>query len=184
MEGTIIETSKKSFDWYTLIAAAVQLLVGLTILIWPGESRNALAYVIACAIMLAGLARMALYFSRRERVSPFSFGGLSLGLSLTAVGLFFLLTPEVLISLLPVVLGCLLIFSGFGSLQTAVELMRLKACKWYIPLFFALAALVCGFVALLNPFATAKLLMVFLGISLCGEAALLLASLILFRQHL
>ena len=74
----------------------------------------------------------------------------------------------------------MLIFSGFGSLQTAVELFRLHIRRWYIPLIFSLASLICGFIALINPFSTASVLMVFLGIALCGEGLLLLISVFLF----
>ena len=184
MEQSFIQTPKKKFNWYSLITAVILLLVGLTILIWPGESSQVLVYVIAGLVMLAGIARIAFYIVRHESVNPFAFGGLSLGLSLVAVGVFFMLTPDVLITILPVTLGCLLIFTGFGSLQTAVELLRLRIGRWYIPLLFALAALVCGFVALMNPFSTAKLLMVFLGISLCVESVMLITSIVLFHKSI
>ena len=168
------------FDWYNLIAALICLVIGVVILIRPSESSMVLVYVISGLIALAGLLRTILYFARHESVSPFAIGGLSIGLSLLAIGIFLLLAPKVLILVLPVTLGCMLIFSGFGSLQTAVELFRLHIRRWYIPLIFSLASLICGFIALINPFSTASVLMVFLGIALCGEGLLLLISVLLF----
>ena len=168
------------FDWYNLIAALICLVIGVVILIRPSESSMVLVYVISGLIALAGLLRTILYFERHESVSPFAIGGLSIGLSLLAIGIFLLLAPKVLILVLPVTLGCMLIFSGFGSLQTAVELFRLHIRRWYIPLIFSLASLICGFIALINPFSTASVLMVFLGIALCGEGLLLLISVFLF----
>ena len=159
------------FDWYNLIAALICLVIGVVILIRPSESSMVLVYVISGLIALAGLLRTILYFA---------IGGLSIGLSLLAIGIFLLLAPKVLILVLPVTLGCMLIFSGFGSLQTAVELFRLHIRRWYIPLIFSLASLICGFIALINPFSTASVLMVFLGIALCGEGLLLLISVFLF----
>lgn len=173
----------KEFDWYSLVSALILLIVGIVILIWPEQSNEVLAYTIAGIIALLGLFRTFLYFRRKESVSPFSFGGLTLGLTLTAIGAFLLLEPSVLIAILPILLGSLLIFSGFASLQTAFSLMGLKIPKWYIPLLFALAALACGFVSLFNPFGTAKVLMIFLGIALTGEGVMMLISLYLFRKN-
>lgn len=179
-----IQSFIKKVDWYSLVAALAMLLLGLTILIWPAASSQAIAYVAAALLTLFGLIRTILYFSRREKSSPFSFGGLSLGLSLLLIGVFLLLDPAVLIGILPVALGCLLIFSGFGSLQTAIELMRLKIRRWYIPLIFAFVAIICGFLALLNPFRAANVLMVFLGVALIGESVLLAISILLLGKEL
>lgn len=173
----------KEFDWYSFLTAIVMLIVGLVILIWPEVANRALAYTLSSLVALLGLVRTFFYFKRHESASPFSFGGLTLGLTLMAIGVFLLFEPEVLIGILPVLLGALLIFSGFGSLQTAVSLMGLKIQKWYVPLIFSVLALACGFVSLFNPFGTAKILMIFLGIAIAGEGVLMLVSMYLFRKH-
>ncbi|MEG2633046.1 MAG: DUF308 domain-containing protein, partial [Oscillospiraceae bacterium] len=85
---------------------------------------------------------------------------------------------------LPIALGCLLLFSGFGSLQTAIDLCKIRTKIWYVPLIFALISLVCGFIAVFNPFGTASVLMVFLGISLCTEGLLLLISVFVFKRRI
>lgn len=169
-------------DRRTTIAIAAMFAVGLLILLWPGASGAVLCYLAAAGTVLVGIVRTVLYFQLHERVGPFSFGGLALGLSLIVVGTFFLIEPDVLRAALPVLLGCFLIFAGFGSLQTAIELRKLQAARWYLPLAFALAALLLGTLALANPFSAADALMVFLGVSLCIEAALQTASLVLFRS--
>lgn len=175
--------NSKEFDWYSLITAIIMLAVGIVVLIWPAAANRILAFVLAALVLIAGMVRTFFYFYRHESTSPFSFGGLTLGLTLLAVGLFLLLQPEVLIAVLPVILGCMLVFTGFGSLQTGFSLMRLKINKWFIPLIFALAALICGFLALFNSFGTANVLMVFLGISIVVEGVLQLVSLYLFRKN-
>ena len=170
------------FDWYSLLLAAVQLAVGLIILIWPESADRILAFVLAALVLLAGIARTLLHFKRRERVSPFAFGGLSLGLTLLTIGIFFLFEPGVFLSILPALLSCILVFTGFASLQNALTLRSLGAQRWYIALAFALTGLVCGFLALFNPFATARGLMLFLGIALLGEGIMDLVALYLFGQ--
>ena len=170
------------FDWYSLLLAAVQLAVGLIILIWPESADRILAFVLAALVLLAGIARTLLHFKRKERVSPFAFGGLSLGLTLVTCGLFFLFQPSVFLSILPALLSCILVFTGFASLQNALALRQLGEQRWYIVLAFALAGLICGLIALFNPFATDRGLLLFLGIALLCEGVLDLAALYLFGK--
>ena len=174
--------NKNKFDWYSLISAALMLLIGVAMLIWPGESSHVIAYIVAVLIALAGVILIIVYFARKERVPLFSLGSLSVGLTLLLVGILLLAIPDVFIGILPVLLGCFLIFSGFNSLQTTIELVRLRVTNWYIPLIFAAVAIICGVLSLLNPFVAANALMIFLGISLVVESILMVVSLILFRS--
>ncbi|MDO4572071.1 MAG: DUF308 domain-containing protein [Clostridia bacterium] len=178
----VIGQGKQKFDWYSLLAALIMIIIGVTILIWPEQTGAVLVYVLGGAVTAAGLVRTILYFSRSERTSPFSFGGLTVGLTLVAVGALLLVKPDILRNILSVVLGCLLIFSGFGSLQTAVELLRLKIDKWWIPLIFALIAIVCGVIAVAELINVPAALMIFLGVALCVEGLLLIVSLCLFHK--
>lgn len=172
----------RTFNWNALLLGLVMLTIGASMLIWPMESSSVLSYVIAGMVAALGAARTILYFVRREHAQPFSFGGLPLGLTLLALGALLLCKPVLLTAILSVALGCLLIFSGFGSLQTAIDLIRIKLKYWYVPMLFALLSIACGVLTLLDPFETADTLMVFLGIALAGEGALLLASAFLFSR--
>lgn len=181
MENAFVD-GKNKFDWYSLISAVLMLLIGLALIIWPGESSRVVAYIVAALILISGVVLFIVYFARRERVPLFSMGSLSVGLTLTLIGIVLLAIPNILVTVLPVLLGCFLIFSGFNSLQTSVELVRLRVSRWYIPLIFAAAAIICGVLTLLNPFDTASVLMVFLGISLMAESVMMIVSLIMFRK--
>lgn len=182
MENFTPSKPKHTFDWYSLLAAVIMIIIGVTILIWPEKTGTILVYVLGGLIAAAGIVRAVLYFSRSERSSPFSFGGLTVGLTLLAIGVVLLLRPEILENILAIVLGCLLIFSGFGNLQTAIELARLKVAKWWLPMIFAFIAIICGFIAVAGVISVAKTLMIFLGIALCVEGILVIVSLCLFRK--
>lgn len=173
---------KRRFDWGMLLFALVLLIIGVVILIQPDTSSVVLVYVVSALIALAGVVRVILYFARNEGGAPFSFGGLTIGLSLLAIGVFMLFDPAVLMTILHIALGCVLVFSGFASLQSAMHLIRFKLPRWYVPLAFALLSLACCFVALANPFGVGKILMIFLGVALCVQAVFLLVLLFLFRN--
>lgn len=183
-EYTAVTPPKHKFDWSSLLAALIMIIIGVTILIWPSQTGAILVYVVGGLIAVAGIVRAIMYFARKEKASPFSFGGLTIGLTLLAVGAVLLLRPEILKSILPIMLGCLLMFAGLGCLQTAVELARLKVAKWWISLLFALISVACGIIAVADVFRAANTLMVFLGISLVVEGLLIIISLSMFRKKI
>lgn len=182
MEDFTPSKPKNTFDWYSLLAALIMIIIGVTILLWPDQTGTILVYVVGGLIAAAGIVRAVLYFARNERTSPFSFGGLTVGLTLLAIGVVLLLRPEILKNILAIVLGCLLIFSGFGNLQTAIELARLKVARWWLPMIFAFIAIVCGIIAVADIINVAATLMIFLGVALCVEGILVIVSLCLFRK--
>ena len=173
---------RPKFDWFSLLTALIMIIIGITILIWPDETGTILVYVLGGLITAAGLMRTVFYFARNERTGLFSFGGLTIGLTLLAIGIVLLFRTNVLKSILSILLGCLLIFSGFGSLQTAIELARRKISNWWIPFLFAITAVACGIVAVMELITTAKTLMVFLGVALCVEGVLRFIVLSMFRK--
>ena len=177
-----MEELKERPDRYSLLTALIMIIIGITVLIWPSETGTILVYVMGGLIAAAGLMRTVFYFARNERTGVFSFGGLTIGLTLLSIGVVLLFRPEVLKSILSIVLGCLLIFSGFGSLQTAIELARRKVPKWWLSFIFAVIAIVCGIIAVMEVINTAKTLMVFLGIALCMEGIFRMVLLVLFRK--
>ncbi|MEG1523771.1 MAG: DUF308 domain-containing protein [Clostridia bacterium] len=181
METIIVEHQKSRFDWNNLIAAIVMIFIGIALFIWPGESSYVIVYIVAGLVSIAGLILTILYFARKAHPA---FGSLSVGLTLLAIGILLLILPEILIKILPFMLGFSLIFSGFNSLQTAIELIRLKVQKWFIPLIFSVVSIICGVLALLNPFNAAAVLMIFLGASLVADGIMLLVSIFLFRKSL
>lgn len=172
----------RAFDWRMLLAAAVSLIVGLTIVIRPEASEQLLAYVLATVVTVFGLLRTLLFFREKKRVSPFSVNGLAPALTILSVGIFLLCDPAPLVAILRIVLGCLLIYLGFVSLHTTIDLVKARAKLWYVPLLFALALLVCGFLAFVNPFKSTRGLMIFLGIALLAECVMQIAALILLGK--
>jgi len=172
-----------AFDWRMLCAAAVSLVVGIIILIRPETSALFLSYVLAAFIALYGIVHVVMYFTSKKPVSPFASDSLAAGLTILSLGIYLLYKPTALLAILPVVLGCLLIYLGFVSLQTAVDLIRKRAKLWYLPLLFAIALLVCGLLVFIDPFKTERGLMIFLGIALLAEFTMQIASLVLLNKR-
>ena len=46
-----MKLQQTQFDWYSLLLAAVQLAVGLIVLIWPEQGDRILAFVLAALVL-------------------------------------------------------------------------------------------------------------------------------------
>lgn len=156
-----VRSVRKDLIWiaFVLIAAGVLFLV------FPDSCSKIICYLIGGALFIGGIISIAAYLKYGRDV-PFSSFGLVRGTALVVIGVFILINPEFLIGFLSSILGIVLIIDGTLKLQYAVDLLRLKISGWVAVLILALAAVVFGVLILFNPFATARTLMYFIGISL------------------
>lgn len=160
---------------------AAMFLIGLVMLVFPNETDLALLIICGATLIGYGAVQIVSYVRKKENVAPFSPGSLSTGLTLLFLGAFILMNRAVMNSILNKVLGFVLIFAGFSSLQTALSLKKLKADKWYFSLIIAVLSVVSGVIAILASF-EASVLMIFMGIAFCVESVLLAVNLILFYR--
>lgn len=152
---------------FALLAAAC-IVLGLLLLLYPETSGTIIAVIIALVLAAVGAMHIISYIFRHY---PDDIGHMDLvsGLICAGAGIFLFLHPGVLIGLLPTVLGLLLIADGIIKLQSAIDLARLHTPRWWIVLILAAASIILGATALLNPFETMAVLLMFIGGSLVAD---------------
>ena len=72
------------------------------------------------------------------------------GILVLAVGIWFLIQPSLIVSLVPVILGVGLVFHGIRAVTEAVNAKKYGYEKWGMDLVFAIICLVCGLVCVLS----------------------------------
>ena len=154
-------------------AALVFLVLGLFLLIFPDVSGQVLCYLIAALLLLDGARHVVCYF-RGQLSEALSGYDLALGACELLLGLFVLIRPAVMLSLLPVFLGASLVVSGVIRLQRAFDLCRAGFGAWRTVLVLGTVVALLGLLMLIDPFATSRLLLIFLGLSLMINALCLL----------
>lgn len=157
----VIRGFRKDLIWIAFVLIAA----GILFLVFPDSCSKIICYLIGGALLIGGIVSIVIYL-KCGRDLPFSSFGLVRGTALVVIGVFVLINPEFLTGFLSSILGIVLIIDGTLKLQYAVDLLRLKISGWVTVLILALAAVVFGVLILFNPFATARTLMYFIGISL------------------
>ena len=73
---------------------------------------------------------------------------------------------EAVISIIPIILGIVILLSGIVKFQQAIDLARMKVSRWSTVLATALLNVILGAVVILNPFSTVTTLLQLVGIGL------------------
>ena len=77
---------------------------------------------------------------------------LVIGIVCLAFGLFILLNPTFLGSVLPFAMGIILLLGAIVKIQSSINMKRLRFAKWYLVLICAILIGALGVVLLCNPF--------------------------------
>jgi len=157
---TILHEQRRS----SIAAAAVTILLGLLLIIWPDRSVSFLCMLLGAAIFLTGIIYVLGWLSRRREGVPAFF--VLPGVVLCALGVWLLTSPASVVMLIQYIFGAILIFHGLVDLQGALVMMRHRADRWWLDLLLAALTLALGALVLFNPFGTFAALVILIGASL------------------
>ena len=119
----------KELKWEAILTGVLYILLGIVALVIPETMQKTLGYLIGIVLIVAGLVSIICYLLRDARENyyhnEFVFG--ILGIVLGAVVLY---KVEIVISLIPFILGVLVLCSGCSKLQDAIDLKRLDYGSW------------------------------------------------------
>ena len=157
---SILREQRKS----SIAAAAITILVGLLLTVWPDRSIDLLCTLLGGAIILAALIHLLGWFSRRKTGVPVY--ELLPGVILLAVGLWLISRPDSVVRLIQYIFGGILLFHGLVDVQGTFALVRKRVQRSWLDLALSLLTVGLGLLVVLNPFGTFSALVMLMGLSL------------------
>lgn len=151
---------------YPLLLALAHILVGVLLLVNPVAFSSAVIIIAGIWLVVMGALSLFRYFKDDPRQAILK-QEMASGLLMLVAGVFFILNPGSLISLVPamiLVYGAVLLFGSFRYLQMAVDFWRLKLPLFPVALSGAAIQLIASIVFLTNPFGTSLAAFIFVGI--------------------
>ncbi|WP_270913770.1 HdeD family acid-resistance protein [Allofournierella sp. CML151] len=165
----------KNFRKTFSISSVAFILVGLALLLWPDVSLRLVCGLFGLVILLKGVSSIYSFLKAEVR-GFFSYFGWLFGAIAVALGIFLLIRPQTVVSVLPILVGLFVILDGVMRVQSAFELRAAGYDRWWSLLLLALVSVVLGAVMLWNPFGTVELLVMAIGVILMVEGVLNLAG--------
>lgn len=155
----------KMLRWQTILLGVLYILLGIVALVIPEAMQKTLGYLIGIVLIAAGVISMICYLLR-DASENYYHNEFVFGLVGIAVGAAVLYKVEVIISLIPFLLGVMVLFSGCSKLQDAIDMKRLGCGGFIGMLILAAVNIVLGIVLICKPFKAAIVLFRILGIGL------------------
>lgn len=155
----------KEIKWSAMLKGILYILLGIVALVIPETMERTLGYMLGIVLIIAGGISMISYLLRDARENYYR-DDFVFGLVGIVLGIIMLLKVEVIISLIPLLLGILVVISGCAKLQDVVDMKRMNSGNWIVMLMLALINLILGTVLIFNPFEAATLMFRMLGIGL------------------
>ncbi len=145
---------------YALLRAILYLLLGLAMLIFPETVITAIVYIIGGYAVIMGVMSI---FSGRGKDGQGGSGGLVGGILLIALGVCMFIFSRFIASILPLVLGILMLIVGITQIVAAIGMRSLTGKINVFQLVLGILVLVGGVLGIINPFGTLALLVRVLG---------------------
>lgn len=158
----------KKAKWCYIICSVLFCVLGLCLIVFPTISALTLCYFIGGLSVAYGVTKIFGYFSHDLYNLAFQFD-LALGIFVTILGMIFLVHPEGLIAIFPILIGIFVMIDGVFKLQTSFDAKRFGLKEWWLILLGAILSIVLSALLVFDPFAGSDVLMIMIGISLLAD---------------
>lgn len=153
-----------------IVNAVIMIILGLVLIIWPEILGNMLCYLLGGALILMGIFQLV-GFLRGERLGFYNKFSATMGIVLVLLGIWVCAKPNVVLSVIPVVIGIIILIHGLMDIQYARDIRNSGAPNWWIALICALVTLGLGIFLVLNPFIMYQMTMIVIGIAMLYDGA-------------
>ncbi len=164
--------SKVDRSMGNILTCIAEIIIGILLLINPVVFTLGIIKTLGVVLAIMGIFNIVGYF-RTAPEEAAQGSGLVKGLLFIGGAFVCLFKTQWLIAAFPlitVLYGIIILITGIGKLQWAVDLLRLKQKHWYMDLIGAVLSVIFAVVILMNPFTSTGVLWTFIAISLIVEA--------------
>lgn len=163
----------------------IYMALGIALILKPTLVEDVVCYLLAAAAVAVGLLKLVTYsFTKVETRIAEDTNGFAIGCSLILLGIFVLLKGTMIVILIPFILGFMITFKGIEGIQNVINLKKFGYGTSKGVLVASLIITIFGIIVMLNPFATARVLFIMLGIGLLVSGLADIIADVVFTRHI
>lgn len=163
----------KEAKWQNLVGNAIYIILGIVLLVFPEATAKTFCYVIGIAAIVIGVFTILIYLFREVQKNYYR-NDFVMGAMEILLGGVVLYKAELVVSLIPYILGVLIVLSGILKLQITIDVRRMRIGTELFFFILSMVNIIWGIVLILDPFRAfmedqalaTKLLFIFIGIGL------------------
>ena len=176
----IIMENKVKRDVYVFAIAFI--VMGLVMIFFPQFTLEMLCYLIAAVLGILGIFNLIVYFTRDIIKDVYRYDFV-IGVMMILLAIIFIAKSELMIDLIPVIMGVIVFWNGVTKLQRSIDLFRTGYSGWIFVLIISLMSIALGVFIILQPDFIAQAVMIIIGISLVFGGVSDIISLILLGKR-
>ena len=148
-----------------LLSSILCILLGVVFIIWKDGVLGVMGSMFAILLIIIGVVYLGSFFLTLVT------NGVSvlMGIIILAVGIWFLIEPSVIVSLIPIVIGVVLLFHGIRALKETLEAKKYGFSSWGVNLVLALLGSVFGIICIFD------------AVGVMGKAIMLVGIILVFN---
>ena len=154
----------KELKWNVIFTSIIYIGIGVIFLFIPDTSFIVILNILAVGVAFAGLLSLLRYFSY-DPIEAYRRNDFLIGLICLGFSLLLFIRKDVFASFMPILLGAVILLSGFMKLQDAVDAKRLGYQQSLTYIILATINVLIGAVIVFNPFNSIEVLFAVMG---CG----------------
>ena len=154
-----------------IVLSVLYCVLGILLFALPDLSLTAIGIILGIGMIVFGIVKIIGYFSKDLFRLAFQYD-LAFGGLLIALGIIVLVNPEHLLSFFCIVIGIAVLCDGLFKIQIAIDSKPFGIRTWWLILLFAVITVAAGVLLIIRPAQAARMLTVFLGISVFVDGIL------------
>ena len=148
----MIKKELNNVEKKNMLLSILLIALGILLVLKPDGVVNAIVIGIGAFLMVTAIIDLIFYFMNAKLGGNFI--NLSKGIIEFIGGIFLMFRSEAVISLFPVVIGLIIIFSSIFKLYVALSIKSIDSKKWIPNFVLSILCILFGVVIVLNPFET------------------------------
>ena len=164
----------------SVIASILLFGFGLILILNSEGFIKSISTIIGIILLIIGVLPVVDFFRYRRDDAVTGISLIS-GIFSIVCGLMFLLNENMLMILIPVLIGVWMIINGINKFQFAFKLKDQEEKSWIITFIFSIVIMVCGGYFIINPIKGSQIVSQTLGIIICIYAVLDIVDCILIK---
>ena len=165
-----------------IVTSIIYIALGACLVFMPVSTVNVICkFVFGILLILVGLYHILIYVAEKLNSTIFD---LFSGGVLMVLGIFLFMNPQIVVKLLPILLGTFILVDSIWTLKGSLKLKKRGAGSWKFLLIGSVIFIALGISLVVNPFTMVKYTVIFAGCIFLVNGVLDLIYLILLRKGL
>ena len=165
----------------SLITAIALITIGILLIFKSEFTINLITYIIGGILVAVGALAIVRFIknAKEENINSLD---IVYGTVTIMFGMIVILNPKAIASIIPIIIGIVIIINSAMKLQFSFELKKYQDTKWKEMMIISIVSTICGLVLLCNPFAGAKVITQIIGIFIIVSGILEIIPIITIKK--